>query len=357
MSAHSFGLDESLLERMTQMSKFRYAVVSGLLIAVMTAGSAKAAVEAVSFLNIDDFGFFVDAAGTMPVTLGTHINIIGAPLYTSAASANILSIGGGPIATVGGGPTAAGLETAIAQEGSAFANNSLFPLVNPAAPLPHAVGDTFSFGQGFLEPGSPIPFGADVYMTAQADLEIAGGPPFDIGTADSSTTSNASITIVPLVPLTIFSIFDATRLLIADLTPSPPGNNSTAGSNFSISVSDATGTIFEWQPDGVLGNQNTAAGTELSDPFSLIGSINTNPGTTNTFNMTTLGNPGFFSASVTLQPNVTYTIDITANASADVSSLSEIIPEASTIFVWSLLALCGGGAARYYSSRKSRVCA
>lgn len=349
------------------MTKLRYLLSVATLFAAMLPGATQASIESVSFLNTDSFGLYVDTGGGVagaPITSGVQLTVLGA-LFTSSASANVFSILGGPIATTAGGPTPAGLDSPIAQEGSAVANNSLFapPFgvgVGPygtdlAAPVPHALGDTA--GSGSVIAGLGFPFGANLRKTAQADLAPGGAPGgFDIGTAAALDTTTGSFTVsVVGGPLSIVAIFDASRQMIADLIPAPPGFAAAASTSFSVSVTPAGALvpIFTWDPDGVLGTGITG-GTEYSDPFTLNSSISTSPGSTATIANTTLavGPPGppSFRASVTLPPGI-YSFNLTETVRADVSSLGGI-PEPSTIAVWALLALCSGGAVRSRSLRR-----
>jgi hypothetical protein len=349
----------------TIMTKLRYFLCAASLFAVTLPGAAKGAIEAVSFLNTDDFGLFVDLGGVpgAPITSGVQLTVTSA-LFTSDARANIFSIPGGPISTTAGGVTPAGLDTAIAQEGSAVLNNSLFPApfgvgapapygTNLGAPVPHALGDTA--GSGSIIAGLGFPFGADIRKTAQADLAPGGAPGgFDIGTADASDTSTGSFGItVAGGPLSILAVFDASKFLLADLTPSPPGSAAAASASFSISITNAAGvSVFEWAPNGLPGG--ITGGTEYADPFSLNTSVTAAPGTSSSDIATSLvgfGGAGPFRAGVTL-PAGTYSFNITETVAADVSSVG-VIPEPSTIAVWALLALCGGNALCARSLRRA----
>jgi len=329
------------------MNKLRYFVCATALLAAFASGTAKGAIEAVSFLNVSGFGFFVDTGGGVaggPITNGVQVTLVGAPLFTSSGQADVFSIAGGPAAAVNGAADPSGLEIPIQQEGSAFANNSLFPTTNAGAPIPHAIADTT--GSGAAIAGLGFPFGSNVSKTAQAELTTANA--FDIGTSDASDTSTASFTVQALANVDVVGIFDATRFLVADLTPAPPGNAASASTSLSVVVTQAGNVVFQWAPNGQGGG--ITGGTEFLDPFTLNATTDTSPGSTSTFPVQT----GTFSAGFTLLAGNTYSFSVTETVSADVSKfpVQQVIPEASTIFVWSLLALCGGVAARRYGSLK-----
>jgi hypothetical protein len=348
---------------MTQMAKLRYMLCAAALVALLISGTAKGAVEGVATLMIDNFELHVDTTGdgiadvALTAGPGGHITIISA-LYEASASADVVSIPGAAF-NPSTGPSPSFLDTLIAQQGSAAPDDSLFTVVptNLAAPVPHALADTFGQGSGILgqtDPitGLPIPFGADVYKTAQADLSTAPTT-LDFGLSDASDTSTGSFTFNTAAPLTIIGIFDATRLLVSDLTPAPPGFSSSASISLSISITPAgvSAPIFVWTPDGVLGSGivGPAGTTELGDPFSLNTTLATSPGSTASLSNTSFGNADFFGVRTTLAPGI-YTVNIVETAGANVAALPAVegIPEPSAFFVWAALVFCGVGSARRY---------
>jgi hypothetical protein len=297
------------------------------------AESSRAAIMSYSHLKVNDFRFFVDTGGGTPgapIQQGVHVNIITAAT-SSAASANVASVAGGPVSTsnfVLGSDT--GSDTLQAYEGAGVAPaQNTFSMVNAAGNVPHARADTA--GSGVMVAGTGFAFGAALELVSEVNLS-ANPTVSDFGKADSSTNNTATFTVVPLVPLNIVATFTGARDLVADLTPFPPGVIASASMSMSLTVDEVgIGKVFEFTPDGVAGG--VFGGVQYSDPFTLNGAASTFPGATNSASSA----GGLFSAGFTLQPGRAYSFAAVLNTSATAATLG--VPEPTTAgFALTLLA-------------------
>ncbi len=302
---------------------FAATMVLALPLSLMSPRTAIGAIEAYSFLDIAGFGLYRDLGGGVkgaPITVGVDVALLAPPFFTSSATADVASIPG-IAATAAGSPIPTiGLDTAQAYQGAVPPPPNTF--INLPGDFPHGHSDTI--GGGSIIGGTPFPFGGAGTVAAEGQLKTTFFST-DFATADSAVSSTGSITIIPLVPLSIVGEFTATKEMVADLTPAPPGISSTADTSFTVEITDPSGIIFEWSPDGT---GSVVGGTSFLDPFNLQTSISAVPGGTSTFASIV----GVFKAGVSLLPGIAYSFTVEQSAAASVANFN--IPEPASVAVW-----------------------
>lgn len=317
-----------------------------LALTVVIPTQAKAAIEAFSNLSISDFGLFVDTGGGVAgaqIEEGVHFQLVAPATFSSNASADLFSVPGGPTSTgvLPNFDPSVGLNTLQASEGAGAPGENVF--TNAGVP---SVARADTNGSGTVIAGTPYTFGASAQTVAEVQLST-GMSSTDSGRADSAVTSTANFTIIPMGSLDIVGIFDASRHLIADLTPAPPGIVASADTSFNISVTNAitNATVFEWGPDGSLGG-GIVGGTEISDPFDLNGAISGFPG----FSNEDLDPLDEFRATLSLDDNTPYSFTIEHSSAVTATTLG-VIPEPTAIVIWSIFSVTAMVGARPRRSR------
>lgn len=101
------------------------------------------------------------------------------------------------------------------------------------------------------------------------------------------------------------------------------GDSANANQVMSISISQGLTKIFEWKPDGILGN--VSGGTDTSDPFSLNSSISGNT----SFNPSN----GYFSAATNSLALGTYSLKITM-ANYVSASNAAVVPLPASVWLF-----------------------
>lgn len=291
---------------------------------------SNAAVEAYANLDISNFAFYNDLGGGVAGTVltnGVEFNLVGAT-FSSSASADLSSVPG--VTSTGVLPNvlaSVGLDTLQAVQGSGAPGQNVF---TPSGVATVARGDTVGSGAVVAGvPNSPNPATAQTVAEVQLPTAINN---FDSGRADAAVTSSANFTIIPTGNLSIVGILTASREMITDLTPFPPGFTATADTSFNITVTDiiANQIIFEWSPNGVAGG--VTGGVEYLDPFDLNGSQSGFPG----FTIAPGRNTGLFSVGLSLVGGTPYSFSIEHSSSATATNFG-VIPEPTTVAIWSLL--------------------
>jgi hypothetical protein len=194
-------------------------------------------------------------------------------------------------------------------------------------------------------------FGASV--SGVSDIDLLTTIP-DSGTAASSsaTNGNFSVLFTPGSDLVIVGEFTANRSMLAELIPAALGSISGADTSFTVTLDEVGGAnVFTWSPNGQTGGTMVGGAFIIADPFDLNGSISAFPGSSSSLNEA----DDLFSALFTVQGGVQYSFNITLQTSADLLLVPVVegIPEMSGIVVWGVLALVGGGAARFRLTRKA----
>jgi hypothetical protein len=313
--------------------------------------TASAAIEGYSYLNLTGFQLFENAgagAAGDAITNGDQLSILSVT-FSSRSTANIASIAGGPVTNDGVSdiiPNAGvgfGLNSASAYEGANPPLENTFS--NIVGNLPHAHADTT--GDGSIIAGIPgVSAPASSTLVSEVDLRTDVWIT-DSGRADSSTTSTATFQIQVNDVLNAVGFFTADLQLLAELIPFPPGIQASADVKFNISITDALGNeVFAWTPDGILDQNTITGGVEYSDPFDLTQAVSAVPGTTQ---FKPFG-PSQFSAGFVLNPGI-YTFNVESATSASATTRG-VVPEPSTMFVWTSLC-CSVGLVM--ASRKRRI--
>jgi hypothetical protein len=332
------------------MGKIRFAVLSLAVLGTAICDRAHAAIEAYANLNI--FGFELmedtdnDMVGDTPITAGDQITVTGAS-FSSSATADVASVPLSAFTNVNNAPTASvGHDTlqAFNGAGAAPAENTFG---NFAGVNPFARGDTD--GSGSIIAGLAEATPAMASAVSEVDL-LATMP--DAGTASSGASSNGSFSVdfTPGSDLVIVGEFMASRSLLAELIPAALGSTAGADTSFTISLRVVGGAeIFNWSPNGQTAGTMVGDALILTDPFDINGSISAFPGSSSSVDV----GPGLFSALFTLQGGVNYSFNISMQTQADATVVPVVsdVPEMSGIVVWGVLALVGGGAARFRSSK------
>ena len=322
--------------------KISFFTCIALSLAFLSPNSSQGAIEAFSTLGISEFGLYHDTGAGMagaPITAGVDFNLIGAT-FSSSASADLQSVAG-PITSTGILPilSSTGLDTPQASEGlGAPAENTFSKAGTPSV----ARGDTFGTGAAVAGVPGEV-FGASASTVAEVELSIAPNNT-NSGRADSAVTSFAAFTLIPTHSIDVVGIFGASKELLADLTPTPPGFSATADISFSISIAESGSPFFSWTPDGLAGG--IVGGNEYLDPFSLNDNVSGFPGLT----IGSITGSGTFSAGFTLRAGQPYSFTIDHSSAATATNIAAVVPEPTAFVVWGLLSAAVGIAYRRKSA-------
>lgn len=303
---------------------------------------AHAASYAVAYDNVYDL--FIVSAPFVPITDFTSFTTIatGAANLNGTGSSASRTGGIGGILP-GGGPSDVDI---VSGTGSIFPGAA--PINNAMTAIGQGAGAFYSYSDSQISETAllqvnpavdPVTFTGNLTQAwgiAEAFIDDADG------TADSisGNSSDAGInTTVTLTQPTSFSIsFFADPYLFAEVNNDFVIGGAIAALSVSFTISDSSGQVFSWTPDGVnegaSGVVGSIGGTETNDPFSL----NTNvpaanrgdqvlydpcgngPPTGNIAGGCTNG-PNFFSVSTNLLPVGTYTISLNMTENVVVNSL------------------------------------
>lgn len=201
-----------------------------------------------------------------------------------ALAQSILSITGFKLTTPGTVPTNGGVSgvgsidvnlngvnapTAITTFPAYSATNSLGAGYVPNTKILGAVTNTFAGGLTQVTGNAFTPAGANAISESVVSLKPAG-----TGFTNSLTGTNFEYTFALLQSSSVNIAFNADLFMRAFLAGNPilvtnPLANATVNVNWSISIQDASGTIFNWAPNGIIDQGSIFGGTETLDSFSL----------------------------------------------------------------------------------------
>ncbi|WP_286263438.1 EDSAP-1 family PEP-CTERM protein [Thalassotalea atypica] len=291
------------------MKNFKKSLVALSAILMMGAGTAQA--ESVAYANLDILNLeMLDHNTGNILVLGTHVNILGGVNNTqnNSASLNASSdnTNDGTMACVG--------DCGVAQD--TFSQQ--------------AAGTTFSRSDSAIN-GAIIDVGGGAGgVTAQSVSETQLNQN-GMGNSDSTLQTNTAFVFTPTNNLQVAFSFSALGELFAFQGPdNNPGSSAQAGSSFTISIAnlDNGAKVFEWTPDGVIGNE--ALANDSTDDDDLTTNISRPiPGTSQDI----LGGNFYASSLGFLQAGVNYVLSI--NHNTEVNAARDV-PEPGMLFLLGL---------------------
>jgi len=297
------------------------------------AGTANAAIESYSNVNVFGFGFYNDnGGGAGPLgtrlTQGVELMVdVGALSETSNAFGSTASQGA-PVATV----SFTTLDTMEAYSGAGLPTGPNNFSNVPGIGTPFARGDTDGSGRAIVGIGGP--FGTRAQTVAEGQLlEDIGDT--DAAVASSNVSATAQFTAMVVGTLDFVVDFNASLNLASALIPTPPASSTSAESSWGLTITDDAGVIvFSWDPNGTV-DASIIGGTEILDSFDISQTLTTTTGSMNT--VTELLQD--FRASGSLAPGV-YTFTVEQGSRVDVQNIGGVvIPEPMSFAVWGVLVL------------------
>lgn len=332
-----------------KISGFKKAIPAALVLACASGLStnAHAAAYAVAYDNVYDL--FIISSPFVPLADFTSFgtNTSGAANLNGSGPSSSATGGIGGILP-GGGPADVGVVSGPGSvyPGAAPVNNAMTAIgQGPVAFYSYADSEISTTALLQVNPGTdPVTATGNLTQAWGITEAYIGG---SSGTADSTTgnSSDAGInTTITLNQATSFSFsFRADPYILAEITNDSAVGGALAAISVSFTISDSTGQVFSWSPDGVnegaAGIGGSVGGTETADPFSLNSNVPAsgigdqvlydpcgNGAPTGNIAGGCTNGPNLFSASTGLLAAGTYTISLNMTENVAVNSL-EVEPE------------------------------
>lgn len=290
----------------TKTNSIALCALAVLLFAQVAKVRAQAAIEAFANLDLSNFQLFqdVDADGMpdQPLVHGDQV-FVGSFSSGSSVAPNITSIPGG------GSFMGPQFEAPSFYEGAgASPAENIFTNITGSKPFAHC--DTT--GNGNLIAGLPIDAPISTRMVSEVDLRTDNFS--DVGTALSTTSYHLQFNVIAPSNISVVAVFNASRILLAAQSPSPPATSAVAGSSFVMTINQGGAPFFQWSPDGMPGP--IVGGVELADPFALNENLTAAPNAISG----PLDQTGQFRAQFALLPGMSYTLDVQQSVSANAAA-------------------------------------
>ncbi len=294
---------------------------------------------------------------------------------TSTSAANLNGSGPSQSATggiggilPGGGPADVGVATGPGSvfPGAAPGNNSMTQIGQGAGAFySYADSEIGSTALLQVDPfNDPVSFtgnNTQAWGIAEAFVDAAAGTADSIAGNSSDTGFAATIEVGQGGTQFSFS-FQADPYLFAEITNTSDVGGALAALSVSFTISDATGQVFTWSPDGMnegaAGVGGSVGGMETADPFSLNTNVPAsnvgdqveydpcgNGAPTGVINRGCANGSNVFSAQTGILGPGTYTISLNMTENVNVSSLAAPVPAPGVIALFGL-GLLGLGMSR-----------